>query len=111
MIGVTVIQITEIKRLHRGHWFDAKTIKFFSSRFGTTAHRVNDTAYFISSEKFDDTFPRLYSIRKCDMITGEIDTVGEFQKYKTKKTAEIEMMNIINITLQFRQQYSRSKND
>ena len=82
-----LIDIREVVRAHRGHWFDAATMKFFSSRVAQTATVKDGKAYFVSSEQFERRSPRLYSVRVCDMTTGDINTVGKFQEYETSQQA------------------------
>ena len=82
-----LIDIREVVRAHPGHWFDVDTMKFFSSRVAQTATVKDGKAYFVSSEQNERRSPRLYSVRVCDMVTGEIDTVGKFQQYRTSQQA------------------------
>ena len=70
------------------HWFDADTLRFFRSRYARTATVVGRKAYFVSSEQFvnlarGQVDARRYSVRVCDLDSGKIDTVGEFQQYAT----------------------------
>lgn len=81
------INILQVKQAHTGHWFSSGAMKFFDSRIPQTAIMENGKAYFVSSERFDYNSPRLYSIRVCDMSSGKIDTIGEFQQYATSKQA------------------------
>lgn len=78
--------IYEIKRKNEeiGHfWFHPDTMRFFSSRVSS---RLYGGCYFISSERFDENSPRLYTIHKA-LPTGEIGTIGEFQMYKSRNEA------------------------
>lgn len=83
--------VVTVERRHNGHWFDADTKRFFSSRVSDTAYNNEQgKSYFVSSER--DTFrnrqpKRLYTVRVQDHETGDIDTVGEFQGYKTRYQA------------------------
>ena len=65
------------------HWFDKSTMRFFNSRVGS---KVYGGKYFISSEKSPYITSRKYTIRIC--VNGEIDTVGGFMAYRTRKAAE-----------------------
>ncbi len=93
-----IVTIYEIKSHHRGHFFDADTTRFFSSRYPQTGYRVGDKAYFITSEQFHGLYEpdgqRLYTIRVLDYKTGDIDTVGEFNKL-TKSQAQTQLKHII----------------
>jgi hypothetical protein len=81
----------DIKRAHQGHWFDANTMRFFSSRVYEDAYRTEDGRYsfFVTSEqnKWVDG-PRLYSVRIYDWNQDNIGTVGEFQGYDNLITAK-----------------------
>ena len=88
------IDIAQVKRLNqeKGKFFFTKgATSFFQSRYPTMALREGDKAYFVTSEQFissqGEREPRLYTIRLCDMKTGDIDTVGEFQQYQNSSQA------------------------
>lgn len=67
-----------------GHYFfGPDATRFFRTRI---APGVINGRYFITSEKFRDDAPRLYTIRRAN-DDGTIDTVGEFQQYKTLRAA------------------------
>lgn len=66
-----------------GHWFDKSTLRFFRSRVGRKLYRFK---YFITSEKFSYDSERLFSIREVKK-DGRIETVGEFQAYRTRSAA------------------------
>ena len=75
------------------HWFEPTSMRFFRSR---VSNKVYGGHYFISSERYDDNSPRLFSIRKA-ADDGSISTVGEFQKYKTRRAAEIAINDILDM--------------
>lgn len=94
-----VVDIEELKRLNKKagqFWFDADTTRFFKSRYSQTAEKVGNKAYFITSEQFDLTSPRLYSIRVFDYATSGVNTIGEFQDYKTHSQAGGALKLILN---------------
>jgi len=91
-----LIDIRNIKRRHQGHWFDTDTMRFFRSRIAQTATVKDGKAYFVSSEQFNYSSPRLYSVRVCDMETGEIDTLGEFQQYGTSRQAQATIKQLVS---------------
>lgn len=87
--GFARVNLSDVKQCARAcssHWFDADTLRFFKSRVDDTAYvDGKGGAYFVSSERYDSSHPRLYSVNhyaKCS-----IDTVGQFQGYKTKLAA------------------------
>ncbi len=69
-------------------FFTQDTTRFFRSRYPESAYKAGDRAYFITSEQFDDHAPRLFTLRVCDLTTGAVDTVGEFQEYRSRHRAE-----------------------
>lgn len=66
------------------HFFEADTMRFFSSRVLSGVHGGR---YFVTSERrgFDD-YRRAYTIR-CALDNGHIETVGEFLDFATSGTA------------------------
>ena len=98
-----IIDIDELKMIYKntsqgGHWFDQDTIRFFNSRISNKAYHLKDQklVYFISSEQYNAQSPRLYSIRLYNSKTGQMDTIGEFQQYKTSKQAKRQLDLILN---------------
>ena len=90
--------LEEIKARHKatgGHWFDPGSLRFFSSRLSSKVFPVDGGALFISSEQNKPVListgwttggPRRYSIRFCS-DDGQIETVGEFQAYRSLTAA------------------------
>lgn len=79
--------INEIENLSKGFFFDKASMRFFNSRLPQGGHANSESVYFVTSEKFDHNSPRLYTIRRMGLESGRVDTVGEFQGYKTSATA------------------------
>ena len=76
--------IDEIKKSHEaqgGHFFDPDWMRVYNSRIGRTVYKGK---YFITSEQFK-VEPRRYTVKKC--VNGEIETVGEFQQFATRREA------------------------
>ena len=70
-------------------WFEPDTLRFFRSRIGTRVHQGPGGVYFVTSERFTSprgNGPRLFSVRRA-YPDGSIDTVGDFQAYKTARQA------------------------
>ena len=78
------------------HFFDPGATRFFKSRYPQTGIVKDNKAYFVTSEQFDYNSPRLYTIRVCDMTTGIVDSVSEFQQYQTSKQSQAAIKAIIN---------------
>lgn len=87
----------EIMRMAKGHFFDKSSMRFFNSRLAQYGYRkitctdketiYHNLVFFVTSEKYDYKSPRLYTIRRLNISTGEIITVGEFQQYKSSSWA------------------------
>jgi hypothetical protein len=93
--SISIEQIKEASQKGSKHYFDKSTMQFFKSRVSKTAlyNRDSGIAYFITSEQFEKQ-SRKYSIRKINMHTGNIETVGEFGEFNTRLEA---WQNIIKI--------------
>lgn len=77
----------DIKRNHKGYWFSKDTMRFFQSRIGGNVYHGKDLIFFVSSERQGYDHPRLYTVRAYNPKTDDIQTVGEFQGYKTSSGA------------------------
>ncbi len=86
---------TAAKNGQAPHWFDRSTLRFFSSRISEHVYPTRDGAYFVSSERFDMTTPRLFSVRFCS-DAGAIDTIGEFQQYASRSGAHAAAARLAN---------------
>ena len=78
--------IAEIKKANKDAgrcWFSKDTMKFFNSRITS---EVLKGKYFITSERFDSQSPRLFTVRIAN-DNGHIDTVSEFQAFKSAQGA------------------------
>lgn len=75
------------------HFFDKKTLAFFSSRILPTIYAG---CYFITSERdtYRDSNPRLYTVRKYEGGL-RIETVGNFCQYETKAQAVTAIKKLI----------------
>lgn len=93
-----IIDRYDLARRHRGHFFDASTLRFFGSRIAQYGYRSRDgaRAYFTTSERFEcpgtldhpyHAEPRRYTVRVMDWDSGTIDTVGTFQQYASASAA------------------------
>lgn len=69
-----------------GHWFDADTKRFFGCRLPSTAYETTAGLLFISSELDFDRVRRYYNVRR-QKLTGDIETIGQFNAYRTRAEA------------------------
>jgi hypothetical protein len=77
--------IEAVMREHKGHFFDAETIRLFNSRIHFRAWKLGDTYYFITSEKHRD-MPRGWTVRS--QTNGHIESVSKFQEFDSIKKAQ-----------------------
>lgn len=80
------VSIAHIENAHKGYFFAESSKRFFRSRISQDAYLTADKSkgYFVTSEQFvgsQGAARRFYTLRVCDMVTGDISTVGEFQAY------------------------------
>lgn len=88
--------ISDYNRTSSGHFFDKDTMRFFNSRVIEYFRGNGETAYFITSEKFDSNSKRLFTVREVKRVKVKsfhgykysIDTVEEFQAFKTSAAAK-----------------------
>lgn len=69
-------------------WFSPDAMRFFSTRLSRRVYPVPEGMYFVSSERFDDRSPRLYTVRFV-ADGGMVSTVGEFQQYGSAPGAHL----------------------
>jgi hypothetical protein len=76
------------------HWFERSTMRFFNTRIesklmtrGPSEAAPGGRQVFITSERMDENHAREYTIREAKP-DGDIDTLGEFQGYKTLEDAQ-----------------------
>lgn len=84
-------EFVELNKSKGFHWFDKSTMRFFKTRI---IHSTWDSiaGYFITSERntgvYGGPYPRMYTIRKADFETGNVDTIGQFQQFKSLSGAK-----------------------
>lgn len=81
------------------HFFDADTMRFFSSRVLELAWKKADEIYFITSEADNGRIKhqgsiRAFTVRKSN-ANGSIDTIGDFQEHATKRDAQKAIKEIL----------------
>ena len=82
-----IYDMSDIQRKHVGHFFDKGAMRFFNSRLTNIIYCSLVGVYFVTSEAFDYNSPRLFTVRRLDLETGKIDTIGEFNEL-TKSQAD-----------------------
>ena len=91
--------MNDIKRINKntGHFFFEKdTLRFFRSRVSDSVYQGPGGVFFVTSEQnhgFGGNYPRLYSVRTFNPLTGDCESVvndaGEkmFQAYESSSGA------------------------
>lgn len=80
---ITVSEMRARNKAAGFHWFDRGAMAFFRSHIET---RPDRQGFFITSEEFPSG-QRLYSVRRFDCVTANVDTVGQFGQYQTREEA------------------------
>lgn len=86
----TIHDIQHYNKVTGHYFFEKDTMHFFDSiAYNNVYHgeSENQWNYFITSEKFDDNFPRLFTIRRL-LVDGDTETIGRFQQYESFYEAE-----------------------
>jgi len=98
-LGFVASSVSMIKdhasRVCKSHFFDADTMRFFKSRIGSRVYPSarQGATYFTTSEKGPDEVRR-YSVKR---IKGcSIDSMGEFQAYRTQSAAQAAAQRMAN---------------
>lgn len=83
------------KNIGANYFFSPGSKRFFNSRILDSVYPTKKLVYFVTSEKFDYKSPRLFTIRAYNPKTGSIDTIGEFQQYKTSLQAKKAILKLL----------------
>lgn len=83
-------------RAENAYWFSQDTLRFFGSKiYWQTLTRIEGGYLFISSEDNFDRTEKCFSLRFVNVEDGyEIDTIGEFNRYKTLEHAKAALKNV-----------------
>jgi hypothetical protein len=73
----TLAEVKAANKANGNHWFERSTMRFFNS---VIESRLMDGGFFITSERMELEFPKLYTVRRADE-NGLIETIGRFQEY------------------------------
>ncbi|AKA61535.1 hypothetical protein CPT_Stahl107 [Bacillus phage Stahl] len=77
------LSINEMKELCP-MWFSKGAMDFFNSQIETQPNKVN---IFITSERMELDMDKLYTLRWFNHNTNKIETLGDFQEFKTLEDA------------------------
>lgn len=81
--------INSIKSVNKAkgmHFFEKQAMRFFNSRVQSEVFPTENGAVFVTSER-NDGYPRMYTTRHINEDTGCIETLGEFQEFKSRNGA------------------------
>jgi len=78
----------KLANTNHGHFFFSRgAMKFFNSRVLSATFAGSDGWYFVTSERYDEKSPRLYTVRRLNDADRQVDTIGDFQRYMRASTA------------------------
>lgn len=88
----TITAIKQAAENSGNHFFERGAMRFFRSRImrGAYPDPVKGGAYFVTSERFESmhgSAARAYSVRFANDDASRIETIGEFNSYKTAAQA------------------------
>lgn len=82
----SLTQVKEANRKSGSNFFERETMEFFNSNVESI---LIGGRYFVTSERMELSHPKLFTIREAQ-ADGDIDTVGKFRGYDTKRAAVAE---------------------
>lgn len=84
---VPISEVIRADETNHGHWFSTDTQRFFKSRWDAYAYKQKGFYFWVSSEKFNDSTPRKYTIRFACCNCMSIHDISGFQAFATKREA------------------------
>jgi hypothetical protein len=76
-----------------GHWFDKGSMAFFGTKLPESAYELSCGGIYFVTRETNPSGESRYSVRR-QKHNGDIDTVGEFHKYKTAAAARAAIKQI-----------------
>jgi hypothetical protein len=86
----TMSEIRACNARHGHHWFERGTMRFFDSQVGRSVYQGPGGVFFMSSEKYSESMPRKFSVRKFNPRDCSVDTIGPFGGYPSSVQAAAE---------------------
>lgn len=88
-MATKTVSMAWIKAMARGPFFSKGTTVFFKSTYPKTGQRNGDHVYFWTGELcgWGGDKVRRFTLRHLDIVTGRVQTVGDFQAYRTAAAA------------------------
>ncbi len=83
----TLSAIRSCNRERGHHWFDRKTMKFFNSRIERSVYQGPGGIFLVSSERFGETAPREFAVRKFNPRDCSVDTVRSVERTTSRASA------------------------
>lgn len=91
----TMAQAKQAHKNFGGHFFDREAMRFFNSKVES---ELIAGRFFITSERFDDNSPKLFTIREIAPNGEILGDVGKFQEFETLSDALIKVGQHIEAT-------------
>jgi hypothetical protein len=78
----TIGAIKALNKAKGQYFFEPATLRFFDSKIEPRVYEGSGGVYFVTSEQFHgsngSSNPRKWTVRRFYPVTGEVDTVGQF---------------------------------
>lgn len=87
----TIAEVRAANKAAGSPWFDPETRKFFNSKVES---RLYQHSYFITSERYNSSYPKLYTVRKAKP-SGHIMTISVFQEFDSLDEARVWLRQLV----------------
>ena len=83
---LTILAVKQRNAANGGCWFEPGAMRFFHTRVSEQVYPTARGTFFVTSERGPDEVRR-FSVRFAAITDGSVETVGEFQAYRTSRAA------------------------
>lgn len=91
----TMAEAKQANKNFGGHFFDRQAMRFFNSKIES---ELIEGRFFVTSERFDDNSPKLFTIREIAPTGEMLSDVGNFQEFQTLADALVRIGQHIEAT-------------
>ena len=88
-----IYDVSDLERKHVGHFFDKTTMRFFKSKVINEVFPSTKEVFFVTSE-IDPSGVKAFTVRKLNLESKLIETVGEFHSISSKTIALSMALNL-----------------
>ena len=88
-----IYDVSDLERKHVGHFFDKDTMRFFKSKVINEVFPSTKEVFFVTSE-IDPSGVKAFTVRKLNLESKRIETVGEFHSISSKTIALSMALNL-----------------